>query len=80
LVPASEEQNPDSKSTLEVRPAGGSMKVIGLKEGQWLRQWEGSIKHAVASRLQTSLPLTEPRTHDPPNGNALLLDGYVDTE
>jgi len=78
LVPASEEQNPDSKSTLEVRPAGGSMKVIGLKEGQWLRQWEGSIKHAVASRLQTSLPLTEPRTHD--SGNALLLDGYVDTE
>jgi hypothetical protein len=85
LVPAGEEQNPDSKSALRDQPAdisstSRSMKVIGLKEGQWLRLWEGSIKRAVASHLQTSVPLTEPKTHDPPNGIALLLDGYTDTE
>src|ERR1700691_2290949 len=45
LVPAGEEQNPDSKSALRDQPAdisstSRSMKVIGLKEGQWLRLWE----------------------------------------
>jgi len=83
LVPAGDEQHLDSKSALPNQPAemsstSRSMKVIGLKEGQWLRLWEGSIKRAVASRLQTSVPLTEPQTHDPPNGIALLLDGYAD--
>lgn len=76
-VPLDEEQNPDSKSTQYAgnSSSGGSTKVIGLKEGQWLRQWEGSIKRAVTSRLQG--PLTVP---DPPNEVALLLDGYADAE
>jgi len=77
-VPASMGQNPDSKSVLRDQgadsPSGsGSTQVIGLKEGQWLRQWEGTIKRAVMSRLQASL--TEP---DPLNGVALLLDGYAE--
>jgi len=84
VVPAAEERNPDSKSVLwDQSPgsssAGGSTKVIGLKEGQWLRQWEGTIKHAVANRLQTSL--IEPNAHGSPNRLAPLLDGYyVDAE
>jgi len=75
LVPSS---GADSKSAQYVAnsPTGGPAEVLlGLKDGQWLRQWEGSIKRAVTSRLHASL--TEP---DPPNGLALLLDGYTDAE
>jgi len=85
LVQAGEERNPDWKSSARDQPeetssAGGSTRVVGLKEGQWLQQWEGSIKRAVASHLQTSVPLTEPQTPDQPNRAALLLDGYTDAE
>jgi len=77
LVP-DDEENPDSKLDRRDRRAGCSSgaepsKVIGFKEGQWLRQWEGSIKRAVTSRLQTLL--TEP---DSPDGVALSLDGYAE--
>lgn len=77
-VPLDEEQNPDSKPTQYAgnSSSGGPItKVIGLKEGQWLRQWEGSIRRAVTSRLQGPLTVL-----DPPNGVALLLDGYADAE
>lgn len=84
LVPADEQQPAaDSKVAFSDQPESsrsGSKKVVGLKEGQWLRQWEGSIKRAVATHLQTAVPLTEPQTHDQPNGMALLLDGYTDDE
>jgi hypothetical protein len=73
-----EEQNPDSKPTQYAGNSSSSgpiTKVIGLKEGQWLRQWEGSIRRAVTSRLQGPLTVL-----DPPNGVALLLDGYADAE
>ena len=80
LVPADEQQPyPDSK----VAPggqsdAGGSIliKVVGLKEGKWLRQWEGVIKRAVVTHLNTTVPLTRPLTQD--GLNILQLDGYTD--
>jgi hypothetical protein len=82
LVPV-DERNTDSKSVLRdpfvgSSSTGGPTKVIGLKEGQWLRQWEGSIKRAVVTRSQTSL--TVPEALGPPNGVATLLDGYNNAE
>lgn len=52
-------------------------RVVGMKEGQWLRQWEGTIRHAVGTHLQNAVPLTLP---DAPNetARAMLLDGYTD--
>ena len=81
LVQAREQRNPDWKSSQPeaTSSAGGSTGVVGLKEGQWLHQWEDSIKRAVASHLQTSVPLTEQIPYRP-NRAALLLDGYTDAE
>jgi hypothetical protein len=66
-----EEENADSKLGLQDQGTTESSNVIGLKEGQWLRQWEDTIKRAATSHLRTLL--TEP---DPPD--RVLLDGYVD--
>lgn len=84
VVPVDQDEaNPDSKSAIRDEPpeAGPSSrrvtKVVGLKEGQWLRQWEGSIKQLVTSRRQSSIPLTLPQM-DAPNEVAMLLDGYTD--
>ncbi|KZP31382.1 hypothetical protein FIBSPDRAFT_849875 [Athelia psychrophila] len=51
--------------------------VVGLKEGQWLRRWEGSIRYAVATHVQTAVPLTTPDFLHAP-ARAMLLDGYLD--
>jgi hypothetical protein len=87
-VPA-DERDSEPKKSLQDQQTGGSSassasgsttssRMMGLKEGQWLRQWERSIKHAVASRLRDSVPLTEPQIYELPNNVALLLDGYTD--
>ena len=78
-----QQPSPDSKVALSGQSDAGRSalnKVVGLKEGRWLRQWEGCIKRAVVTRLQTAAPLTDPQTQDEPNLMALLLDGYTDDE
>ncbi|KAG9314336.1 hypothetical protein JVU11DRAFT_5128 [Chiua virens] len=51
-----------------------SMKVIGLREGVWFRQWEGTIRRAVRDRLQRSDPLLA--SDDPVTSTTTMLDGY----
>lgn len=80
-----EDRNLDSKSApLDQRAgssaAGRTARSVGVKEGQWLRRWEGTIKRAVATRMQSSLPILEPQAYDSHNSMALLLDGYADTD
>jgi len=82
---SADEQISDTKVALQDQhtgnsSAGGSVTSsrMGLKEGQWLRQWERSIKHAVASRMRDSIPLTEPQIYELPNNVALSLDGYTE--
>ena len=41
-----------------VQTSGGAAQLVGMKEGEWFGQWEGTIKRAVASRLQSKTPLT----------------------
>ncbi|KAG0708832.1 hypothetical protein DFH29DRAFT_842510 [Suillus ampliporus] len=57
-----------------VDPPGRRTKVVGLREGEWFKQWEGTIRRAVLNRLQDRQPLTMP--DDQPTPVALLLDGY----
>jgi len=46
-----------------------------VREGEWLRKWEGTIKHAVSGRYQNSAPLLESTVFSEP-ASALALDGY----
>lgn len=55
-------------------PPSGRTKVVGMREGEWFRQWEGTIRRAVQNRLQDKQPLTMPDDH--PAHQALVLDGY----
>ncbi|KAG1757604.1 hypothetical protein EDB19DRAFT_1658117 [Suillus lakei] len=55
-------------------PPGRRTKVVGTREGEWFRQWEGTIRRAVQNRLQDKQPLTMP--DDQPVHQALVLDGY----
>lgn len=63
-----------AQSSSMVRSPGGRIKVAGLREGEWFRQWEGTIRRAVLNRLQDTQPLTTP--DDQPAPLSLLLDGY----
>ena len=47
---------------------------VGVREGDWFAQWEGTIKRAVSGKLQTRMPLVQPSST--PTGAALMLDGY----
>ncbi|CAL1695717.1 unnamed protein product [Somion occarium] len=58
----------------DARHAPG-MTLIGLREGEWFQQWEGTIKRAVSGRLRTDEPLLLPDDR-PTGGVAYLLDGY----
>ncbi|KZT30564.1 hypothetical protein NEOLEDRAFT_1144182 [Neolentinus lepideus HHB14362 ss-1] len=54
---------------------GGILKLVGAREGEWFREWEGTIRSAVTSRLQSKEPMVLP-DHLVPNSPAMLLDGY----
>ncbi|KZT02671.1 uncharacterized protein LAESUDRAFT_661390 [Laetiporus sulphureus 93-53] len=53
----------------------GMAKLVGLREGEWFQQWEGTIRRAVTGRLRSRISLREPddgRATEP----AIVLDGY----
>jgi hypothetical protein len=54
--------------------SGGRTSVVGLREGEWFKRWEGTIRRAVLNRLCDEQPLTTP--DDQPAPLSLLLDGY----
>lgn len=58
-----------------VRTKSGMSKILGIREGEWFKQWESTIATAVRSRMQDNLPLTVP--YDIPTTRARInLDGY----
>ena len=70
---------PDASLADNARQASGSTglsdartKVIGLREGVWFRQWEGTIRRAVLNRVQEPDPLVSRDDVSPP----IMLDGY----
>ncbi|KAH7925184.1 hypothetical protein BV22DRAFT_1034293 [Leucogyrophana mollusca] len=63
-----------ASSSSDTRTESVRTRVIGLKEGEWFRQWEGTIRRAVLNRLQDKQPLVH--SDDRPAPPAFLLDGY----
>ncbi|CAA7265823.1 unnamed protein product [Cyclocybe aegerita] len=61
------------RSSRFMQTTTGPKKLVGLKEGEWFRSWEGVITRAVIGRYQSSVPI--PRT----NSEASALDGYNET-
>ncbi|KAK2461935.1 hypothetical protein APHAL10511_006398 [Amanita phalloides] len=51
-------------------------KVVGVREGEWFRRWEGVIRRSVAGRYQSSIPI--PISDDETDRRFFLgyLDGY----
>ena len=47
----------------------GAARLVGVREGDWFAQWEGTIKRAVSGKLQTRMPLVQPSST--PTGAAL---------
>jgi len=55
-------------------PSYARTKVVGLREGVWFRQWEGTIRRAVLNGLQESEPLVAGDSG--PASSVIMLDGY----
>jgi len=55
----------------------GPKKLLGLKEGEWFRNWEGVIIRAVIGRYQSPIPLSRGISGLP--ARSLDLDGYNET-
>ncbi|KAG6336679.1 hypothetical protein ID866_2426 [Astraeus odoratus] len=63
------------------QPSGSSLAtkvstIEGIREGEWFREWEGTIRRAVYNRLQEAEPLVRPDHRPPSIPQAALLDGY----
>lgn len=57
-------------------PSYPRTKVVGLREGVWFRQWEGTIRSAVLNRLQESEPLVAGDGGPTSSSIIMQLDGY----
>ncbi|KAA1471511.1 hypothetical protein DENSPDRAFT_837516 [Dentipellis sp. KUC8613] len=57
-----------------VRTPNGYMKVVGLREGEWFKRWEGTVRRAVQARKVERIPMSLPDDLPPPAVRA--LDGY----
>jgi len=80
--------NDDMKNVVPVPPLGESVSresrliqtesgvvwLTGLREGEWFKEWEWTIRMAVRRRLHSMEPLLHPT--DRPVHAAQLLDGY----
>lgn len=69
--PAYQGMQSAGSSPRTVQTPTGTRRLLGLREGEWFRQWEGTITRAVMGRFQSSIPLFSPS-----GSSGLLLDGY----
>ena len=73
LAASSHHFHTQHSSTSYMQTASGIKKLIGIREGEWFRKWEGFIIRAVMGKYQSSEPLrnaTLMHTH--------VLDGHND--
>lgn len=51
-------------------------EVVGVREGEWFRSWEGVIRRSVMGRYQSSIPIP-PVVNEENQGRLFgYLDGY----
>lgn len=75
---ASSSSRPDLVST-DSRPRYGDdperpENLVGMREGEWFKQWEGVIRMSVLNRVNDLEPMVEPPNNV--NIHAAMLDGY----
>ena len=58
-----------------IETQAGMSRLIGLREGEWFKTWEGTIRRAVQNRYQSTSPLYQPDVVV--TDAALRLDGYL---
>ncbi|KAF9568414.1 hypothetical protein CPC08DRAFT_702434 [Agrocybe pediades] len=66
-----------ARSRKYIQTSTGIKKIVGVKEGEWFRNWEGAITRAVINRYESNVPL--PRNPRATN-EARRLDGYYDDD
>ncbi|EAU93130.1 hypothetical protein CC1G_12665 [Coprinopsis cinerea okayama7 len=64
---------PTSTSSRLVQTSSGPKRLVGIREGEWFRKWEGAITRAVLSRYRSTTPLEDPGAIP---GTVRTLDGY----
>ena len=66
-------------STRYMQTLTGPKKLLGIKEGEWFRNWEGVIIRAVIGRYQSPIPLSDNREVPGLPVRSFDLDGYNET-
>ena len=66
-------------STRYMQTLTGPKKLLGMKEGEWFRNWEGVILRAVIGRYQSPIPLGNGREVSGLPAGPFDLDGYHET-
>ncbi|KAI0068219.1 hypothetical protein BV25DRAFT_1818605 [Artomyces pyxidatus] len=57
-----------------VKTSSGPKLLVGMREGEWFKIWEGTIRRMVLARKVDPTPVYMP--DDVPNYAAAILDGY----
>lgn len=59
------------------RTPQGISKLVGVREGEWFKAWEGTIRRAVIARQQYQEPMYQPDDVQRETAGA-ILDGFYD--
>ncbi|SRR5258706_2017047 len=59
------------------RTSQGISKLVGVREGEWFKEWDGTIRRAVIARLQSGEPMYQPDDLQRETAGA-TLDGFYD--
>jgi len=59
------------------RTPQGISKLVGVREGEWFKRWEGTIRRAVIARQQSQEPMYQPDEFQRETAGA-ILDGFYD--
>ncbi len=51
-------------------------KMVGVREGEWFRSWQGIIRRSVVGRYQSSIPIPSPDNEENHGSLFGYLDGY----
>jgi len=59
------------------RTSRGISELVGVREGEWFKEWEGTIRRAVIARQQSEEPMYQPDDTQRETAGA-ILDGFYD--
>ena len=79
LIPTTPTSQGAQGSTRYMQTHTGPKKLLGVKEGEWFRNWEGVIFRAVIGRYQSPIPLSNNRGVRGLPVRSFDLDGYNET-